>query len=380
MVRVGLAMSARRCPPQPKATIARVSHARLCIFSTTWLAALRPRPSPRVTQARPFGYWRGPPSHHRDLDVVDGRQRIEQAAPLLAPVASHPELTGRRSEVERGRLQLVDVHRVALDGEEALLLGEAARQTLPGVAAILAAPHRGCAARTGTRHRLEREHVGGVGIVRMHDDGEAEIGRKSFGDRPPGVTVVVAAQHADAGPLGEASMVLQVEPTRDGGVPGDLVDALAVLRERVGREADADAFVRGSESPAAILAQIVSARRDTQVDAISVAQDGVQAESAVSWLPLARVLVVADPRHELPGVAAVAALEERGGLDAAQQILLVASRLERPDVDERAPVVLGEGRRRGRLRAGLSQIGRAHDLHSEERAAARGVEGRRAAR
>ena len=39
-------------------------------------------------------------------------------------------------------------------------------------------------------------------------------------------------------------------------------------------------------------------------------------------LPLARVLVVADARHHLPGIAAVAAPEQRRRLDAAPQSFL----------------------------------------------------------
>src|SRR5438034_1172875 len=66
-------------------------------------------------------------SNHRDLDAVDGRERIEKAAPIFAAVAADPELSGRGPEVERGRLELVDGHRVALDREEALLHGPARR-------------------------------------------------------------------------------------------------------------------------------------------------------------------------------------------------------------------------------------------------------------
>jgi hypothetical protein len=46
-------------------------------------------------------------------------------------VAAHPELTGRRPEVERGRLQLVDVHRIALDGKEALFFRQPSRDAAP---------------------------------------------------------------------------------------------------------------------------------------------------------------------------------------------------------------------------------------------------------
>ena len=90
-------------------------------------------------------------SHHRNLHAVDRRERIEQAAPRLAAVSPDPELSGRGPEVERGRLELVDVHRVALDREEALLLRQAAGKPLPRAAAILAAPDRGRGARMARR-------------------------------------------------------------------------------------------------------------------------------------------------------------------------------------------------------------------------------------
>ena len=96
--------------------------------------------------------------------------------------------------------------------------------------------------------------------------------------------------------------------------------------------------------------------------------------------PLARVLVVADAGHHLPRIAAVAAPEQRRRLDAAQELLLALARLDRPDVDERAAVVLGKCRRRLRLLEALPHVGRAQHLHPEERIAARGVQTRRAAR
>src|SRR5207248_5076201 len=92
--------------------------------------------------------------------------------------------------------------------------------------------------------------------------------------------------------------------------------------------------------------------------------------------PLARVFVVADAGDHLPGVAAVAAAEERGRLYAAPQVLLVRSRLERPDVLQRAPVLLGKGGGRFRFLEGLAQVVRAEDLHAEERIAARGEDAR----
>src|SRR5438552_9944000 len=130
---------------------------------------------------------------------------------------------------------------------------------------------------------------------------------------------------------------------------GDLVHALAPFRVRVGREADADPLVGGCARLPAVLAQVVPAGRDAEVQVLTVAQDGVQAETAGARLPLARVLVVGDAGDHLPRIAAVPAAEERRGLDAGEQIG-VPIRLERPYVGERAPVFLGERRRRLRLR------------------------------
>src|ERR1019366_7815901 len=119
---------------------------------------------------------------------------------------------------------------------------------------------------------------------------------------------------------------------------------------------------------------VVPAGRDSDVDAIAIADDGVHAEPARARLPLARVLVVADARHHLPRIAAVVALEERRGLNAAPEFVLPGTRLQRPDVGKRPAVLLGKRRRGLRLLEGLPEVVRAEDLHAEERVAARGIE------
>ena len=112
-------------------------------------------------------------------------------------------------------------------------------------------------------------------------------------------------------------MVLDVEPAWRVLVARDLVHALAELREGVGHETGADALVGRREARAAVFAQVVAAGRDADVHPLPVAQDRVQAEPAVAWLPPARMRVVADARNHLPGIAAIAAPEERRRLDAA---------------------------------------------------------------
>src|SRR5215471_11481961 len=140
-----------------------------------------------------------PNSHDGDFDVVYGGQRIKQAVPLLAALPPDPQLTGGRAEVECGCPEPVDVHRVAQDGEVALLLRQPTREPTPRLAAIFAAPHRGRAARTGARRPLKGHDIYRVSVVRMDHDRKSEVRRQPLSDRSPRVAVVVAAQHADVG-------------------------------------------------------------------------------------------------------------------------------------------------------------------------------------
>src|SRR5437899_2355508 len=159
----------------------------------------------------------------------------------------------------------------------------------------------------------------------MHDDWKAEVGRQPLADRSPCVAVVVATQDPDSRVVGKAAMVLHVEPAGHVRVTGDLVDALTELDEGIGQETRAHALVCGRECLTSVFANVVATRRDAEMHAVAVAQDCVHAESAVAGLPLACVLVVADAWNHLPGIAAVAASEQRGRLDAAPQILPVVA-------------------------------------------------------
>src|SRR5207249_9857263 len=121
------------------------------------------------------------------------------------------------------------------------------------------------------------------------------------GDRARGGAMVAAARHPEPRTVGPPPVVLQVEPAGRVRVARDLVDALAELGEGIGHEAGAEAPVGRGERRAAVLAQVVSARRDAEVDATPVTQDGVHAEPAVPGAPLSRVRVVADAGNHLPG-------------------------------------------------------------------------------
>ena len=145
------------------------------------------------------------------------------------------------------------------------------------------------------------------------------------------------------------------------------MNALTELGIGIRREASADALIGRLERIATILAQIVATRRDADVNAIPVANDRVHAEPAVARLPLARVFVIADAGHQVPRIATVMAPEQRRRLHATAEVLPAAAGLKSPDVGERAPVLLGERRRRFRLLEALPHIRRTQHFHAEER-------------
>src|SRR5881628_579201 len=178
---------------------------------------------------------------------MDRRKRVEQTLPPLAAVAADPELSGGRPEVQGRRLQVIDVHRVAQHSEIAFFLRQTFRELLPRAAAVFAAPDSRRAARTGARRRFKRDHIDVVGVVRMHDDWKAEVGRESLANRSPRSAVIVAAQDTNARVVGKTAVVLHVEPARRVRVTSDFVDALAELDEWIRQETGADTLVGGSE-------------------------------------------------------------------------------------------------------------------------------------
>src|SRR6266404_4292734 len=220
----------------------------------------------------------------------------------------------------------------------------------------------------------------------MHNDGEAEVGGQALCDRAPSVAMVVTAQDADARsrpagpvPIRPAPMVLHVEPARRVLVTRHLVNALAEFGVRIGRETGADAFVGRGEGRAPILAQIMTPGRDAEVNPISIAEDCVHAKSSVAGIPFTRVLVIANAANQFPGIAAVAASEQRRWLDAAPKLLLFHTGLNGPNVGQRAAIIFWEGGGRLRFLEGLAQVRRAENFHAEKRVATRSIDPRCAA-
>src|SRR5262249_45998261 len=160
--------------------------------------------------------------------------------------------------------EIIDVHRIAENSEVAVVLWQAAGDAVPRIPSVLAPPDSRCCVGTGSRLRIERNHVHPVGILRVHDNRKAEVRGQPFGAGSPRATIVVAAQYADVGTEPDAhgrkelasptAMVLHVEATWRLGVTRDLVDALSELGIGIGHESDADPLIGCPERLAAILA------------------------------------------------------------------------------------------------------------------------------
>src|SRR4030095_275454 len=103
-------------------------------------------------------------------------------------------------------------------------------------------------------------------------------------------------------------MVLHVKPAGRIRMTRDLVHTLSEFGIRIGREACADAVVRGGKGRAAILAEIMAAGRDAEMHALDSAHRRVHAKPAVAGTPLPRVRMIADRRDHLPRVAVVFAV------------------------------------------------------------------------
>ena len=65
---------------------------------------------------------------------------------------------------------------------------------------------------------------------------------------------------------------------------------------------------------------------------VAFSNDRVHAQAAVAWLPFFGMFVVADARHQFPGIAAVLAAEQRRRFDSAKQFTFSFAGFERPDV------------------------------------------------
>src|SRR5262245_24711174 len=134
--------------------------------------------------------------------------------------------------------------------------------------------------------------------------------------------------------LREPAVILHIEPARDVGMTGNLVHALTELDVRIRKKTRADSFVSRGECLTTILAQVMTAGGDAEMHPVSIANDGMHAQSTAAGLPLTRMGVIADAGNHLPCIAAVAASEKSRRFNPAPQFLFVGARFERPDVGE----------------------------------------------
>src|SRR5205823_5539121 len=133
------------------------------------------------------------------------------------------------------------------------------------------------------------------GIMRMHDHGEAEIGRHPIRDVLPAFGAIIRTI--------QAPMILQEEAVRASRVHGKFVDTLPEFRIPFGRVHEANAAVQRPPAAAAVVGPVNAPRRNAYLDARlirRVERDGVQGKTAVSWSPPGTVRMIKKATHQGP--------------------------------------------------------------------------------
>ena len=127
---------------------------------------------------------------------------------------------------------------------------------------------------------LDRHDVDGLGVLGVHVDHEAEVGREVPAHLPPGVAAVVAAH--------DVPVLLHVQHVGPGRVGGDVVDAVAHLGVGVGDPLRVEAPVDRPPRAAGVVAAEGPGGGDggdDAVGAITVEDDRVEAHAPRPRLP-----------------------------------------------------------------------------------------------
>ncbi len=156
-------------------------------------------------------------------------------------------------------------------------------------------------------------------------------------------------------------MILLIQHGGIRGVHLEMVHALTHLGKCVGQEVGSNTGVLGHPGASAIVGPEDPGRRDADEESIAVRRvraDRVHHQTARARGPALPGRVLGQRAVLLPGLAAVAAHEQRAGVDAGQQCRAGRARRlrDRPDAIHRQTPVLGESNRAGRLAPRLPEI------------------------
>ena len=120
-------------------------------------------------------------------------------------------------------------------------------------------------------------------------------------DRGPSFSVIIATQYANVGPgaawpmpLCPTPVILHIQALRCARMTGDLVDTLPERWIGIRYEASTYTIVGSLKVLAFIIADVVTTRGNGHVHAVAAADNRVQTKTALTGLPMPRVIVVAD--------------------------------------------------------------------------------------
>src|ERR1017187_8018612 len=232
---------------------------------------------------------------------------LRQRLPALATVGSVVKLASRGTHIHPRRRTLVRCHGFAQHQQVGVLLRQAAREQLPGLAAGAAASY----AELGLGGASEFGAFDGHGeqsflFGRRHRHAESEARRQAAGNVGPFFAVKTG--------FVEAAMVLLIQALGVAGMRQQMVYALSHLGKFFGLKIGAHALVEGLPGGAAVARAEGAGGRDGDDDS-SLAQtlNGMQAHSARAGVPAAARGVRRQRGHLGPGLPPVRSEERRVG-------------------------------------------------------------------
>src|SRR2546429_3339385 len=242
----------------------------------------------------------------------DGWQKVADHLPRFAFVAARKELPRVRPGVAPDGIRLIDGHSFPENPKVSARAGQTLRGTSPRFAPVRRLPDGHLPFR---EHAVpsadQRRHERGVLLPWMHGDWKSEIGRQAFRDFRPFPTV----RSAMVGP----TVILLEEGAVPGGIPGELVHALAPLRVFVREELCPHAAVLHRPAASAIPRLERSDGTDSHDEMPRVPrvdEHGAEAQPPATWLPLLPRRMIVQRTQIVPRVPAGVAAEQGRGLGA----------------------------------------------------------------
>ncbi len=129
-----------------------------------------------------------------DLDRKHGWKIPHNGAPIVSRIRRRVHLAAGRAEIHATLIERIDRHRIAQHVYVAVVLRQTLRERFPLVSSRAATVHAQFSLGWKVlRVALDRDHIDGLRLVRVHVDHEPEVGGQVAADLVPRIAGVIAA-------------------------------------------------------------------------------------------------------------------------------------------------------------------------------------------